>query len=120
MGENLRLNTQRFVVCFERVHTYQLANTTASTPTNDSNKSTKTDNRSATGNYTKNMVSDYDVTCTLAFLQEDSVSKALSCAFGNSLVFGSGRLISAAPAQAGKQIAVCVASRGRRFDVSCT
>jgi len=35
------------------------------------------------------------------------------------LVFGSGRLISAAPAQAGKQIAVCVASRGRRFDVSC-
>lgn len=84
--ETVRLNSHRFVVCFERV-------------------------------------SDNVVACTLAFLQENPDKQTLASAFGNSLDFGNGRLVTSSPAQAGKQLVVCFApkarSRGDVSDVSC-
>jgi len=81
--ESVRLNSNRFAVCFERV-------------------------------------SDSAITCSLGFVLGGAGS-GLRCAYGNSLQLGFGRLISVAPASAGRQLVACHAPLrfGEKSNVTC-
>merc|ERR1712070_568289 len=79
--ETARLNSNRFVVCFERV-------------------------------------SDSAITCSLGFVSGSGAGNSLRCIFGNSLQLGFGRLISVAPASAGRQLVACHAAKGENH-VTC-
>lgn len=63
-------------------------------------------------------VSDATVICSLGLVLENTEAAGLRCTFGSTLQLGEGRLISVAPAAAGRQVVVCSVVTGLS-DVTC-